>query len=236
MTTDTTAFQSEIKDACRQVALSQKSRAEIVEAAVNEFIPRKDEFSTGEAAKRALNSSNVSRLLDESDISGIKFDYADDEGFQILFDRDFGDEFNPDVVLNGQMCVLGRLASEVAERSLDGQRVVILNAEQVVVTGDKTTVIDNYREKMNSRSETGPKFPKRPDRVVKRSIRGMLPYKTPRGRNALERIRVHIGTPTKYSGEAAAPRNKRVSLNPRRNKDFVEIGDICASLGAKVRW
>ena len=44
-------------------------------------------------------------------------------------------QFEPDVVVDARDCILGRVASNVAERALDGERVAVVNAEAAIVTG-----------------------------------------------------------------------------------------------------
>ncbi len=105
-------------------------------------------------------------------------------------------------IIDGENAVLGRLASKVAKRLLCGERIVIVNAEKVVVSGDPAKVIEIYRGKHQKRTLTnprrGPFWPKQPDRFVKRAIRGMLPRYKMRGREAYKRLRVYIGVPEEY--------------------------------------
>ncbi len=102
--------------------------------------------------------------------------------------------------------ILGRLASLVAKRLLAGEEVVLVNAEKAVITGARDSVLAEYREKRRIGSQRkGPYFPKRADRILKRTVRGMLPYQKPRGREALKRLRVHVGQPEDFDGEAEVP-------------------------------
>ncbi len=98
--------------------------------------------------------------------------------------------------------VVGRLASKVAKAALMGAHVVIVNCEKAVITGRRRTVIDAFKEKRNIRTSynprRGPFHQRRPDRLVRRMIRGMLPWPTPRGKAAYRRIRVYIGVPDEY--------------------------------------
>ncbi len=106
-------------------------------------------------------------------------------------------EFDADLVVDAGDCILGRVASEVAQRALDGDRVAIVNAEEAVITGDKEDIFETYRTRLQMGSDRGPYYPKRPDTIFKRSVRGMLPYKKPRGREALDNVRVYVATPTR---------------------------------------
>jgi len=140
-------------------------------------------------------------------------------------------EFDADVVVDARDCILGRVASQVAERALEGERIAVVNAEQAVITGGEEQLTEKYRERRAHGSDRGPHYPKRPDRIFKRSIRGMVPYKRPRGREALENVRVYVGNP--YD---EAERLDDTSLDRLSNIRFVTLGEISDSLGANVTW
>ncbi|MFB6228449.1 MAG: 50S ribosomal protein L13 [Halobacteriales archaeon] len=142
------------------------------------------------------------------------------------------DEFDPDAVIDGRDCILGRVASNVAERTLDGETIAVVNAERIVITGDDEDVVGTFEKRTELQSDRGPYYPKRPDKIAKRSIRGMLPYKRTRGRNAFERVRVYLGNPYDEEGEVL----EGTSLDRLSNTDFVELGEISAKLGATVTW
>jgi large subunit ribosomal protein L13 len=140
-------------------------------------------------------------------------------------------EFDADMVVDARDCVLGRVASQVAERALDGERVAVVNAERAVVTGRENSVIETFGARRRQGSDRGPMYPKRPDRIFKRSIRGMLPYKRPRGREAFESVRVYVGNP--YD-EAEVLEN--ASLDRLSTIKFVPLGEISEALGATKTW
>ncbi|MFB6178120.1 MAG: 50S ribosomal protein L13 [Halorientalis sp.] len=141
-------------------------------------------------------------------------------------------DFEADVVIDARDCILGRVASEVAERALDGDSVEVINAEQAVITGRKEDVLETFQKRRKLGSDRGPYYPKQPDRIFKRSIRGMLPYKKPRGREAFENIRVYIGNPNGDDGEIV----EGTSLDRLSNIKFVQMGEISEKLGANVTW
>ena len=87
--------------------------------------------------------------------------------------------------------VLGRLASKVAKHVLCGEAVAVVNAEKAVVIGNPKAIVASYKERRDRGDPYhGPFYPRHPDRILKRTVRGMLPYKTPRGREAFKRLRV----------------------------------------------
>ncbi|WP_115863721.1 50S ribosomal protein L13 [Halorussus litoreus] len=141
-------------------------------------------------------------------------------------------EFDADVVVDARDCILGRVASQVAERALDGERVAVVNAESAVITGSEDDVMETYETRAELGSDRGPYYPKRPDMIFKRSIRGMLPYKEDRGREAFENVRVYVGNP--YDEDAQVLDG--TSLDRLSNIRFVQLGEVSANLGANVTW
>jgi len=141
-------------------------------------------------------------------------------------------DFSADVVVDGQGAILGRVASQVAERVLAGERVAVVNAEHLVVTGSERDVVGKFKKRTDLGSDRGPYYPKRPDRIAKRAIRGMIPYKRQRGREAFERVRVYVGNPYDEDGEHLPD----TSLDRLSNIRFVELGEVSEKLGANVTW
>ncbi len=96
------------------------------------------------------------------------------------------------------------MATYVAKQVLEGEEIVIVNAEKVLVTGSKTDIIADYHNRRNrgvtGRNRKGPYYPRMPDRMVRRSIRGMIPYQQPRGKAAYERLMTYIGVPKEFEG------------------------------------
>jgi len=141
-------------------------------------------------------------------------------------------EFEVDVVVDARDCILGRVASEVAQKVLDGERVAVVNAEDAVITGNEDDTMSTYRKRAEVGSDRGPYYPKRPDRIFKRSIRGMVPYKKEHGREAFENVRVYVGNPYDEDGEVL----EGTSLDRLSNIKFISLGEISAKLGANVTW
>ena len=141
-------------------------------------------------------------------------------------------EFDADVVVDARDCIMGRVASQVAEHALDGESVAVVNAEQAVITGREGSVLDKFKDRRRHGSDRGPEYPKRPDRIFKRSIRGMMPYKTTRGREAFESVRVYVGNPNDQDAAVL----EGTSLDRLSNIKFVSLGDVSETLGANVTW
>jgi large subunit ribosomal protein L13 len=141
-------------------------------------------------------------------------------------------EFDADLVVDARDCILGRVASEVAQRVLDGEKVAVVNAERAVITGNEEATMEVFRKRVEVGSDRGPYYPKRPDRIFKRSIRGMVPYKTKRGREAFENVRVYVGNPYDEDGTVL----EGTSLDRLSNIKFTSLGEVSENLGANVTW
>jgi len=141
-------------------------------------------------------------------------------------------EWDADLVVDARDCIVGRVASEVAQRALDGDRVAIINAERAVITGNEESTMDTYRTRAELGSDSGPYYPKRPDRIFKRAIRGMVPYKQDRGREAFESVRVYVGNPHDREGEVLSG----TSLDRLSNINFTTLGEVSENLGANKTW
>jgi large subunit ribosomal protein L13 len=102
----------------------------------------------------------------------------------------------PATMINADGLILGRMASMIAKRLLNGEEVTIVNAEKAVLSGKRISKVQEAMEFLGVGAPMrGPFHQRRPDRIMRRTVRGMLPYKQPKGKNAFKRLRVFIGTP-----------------------------------------
>lgn len=131
------------------------------------------------------------------------------------------------IIIDARNAVLGRMASQIAKMLKQGEEVIIVNAEQAIITGNKKQIVGKYLKRRRIGSpQHGPFFPKRPDLIVRRTVRGMMEYKKPSGRNAYKRLRVHIGLPDELQGKEA----KSVAVKEIRT-DYIKIGELAKALG-----
>jgi large subunit ribosomal protein L13 len=137
-------------------------------------------------------------------------------------------------LIDGEGAVLGRLASTLASESLDGEKIVVVNTENVVVSGEKSDVVDDYRGKVERSVDRGPFHPRRPEGVAKRAVRGMLPYKKQRGKDALSRVRFYVDVPEEYEDEEFDEPDKVVDDIGKGG--YVTLGEISEKIGANVTW
>jgi len=138
-------------------------------------------------------------------------------------------------VIDANGLVLGRLASVVAKRLLLGENITIVNAEKAVVVGNKEDIIERYRQKRErGHKYKGPFFPKMPHLIVKRTIRGMLPWKSRRGREAFKRLKVYIGVPEELkNSKMETIEEAKLGRKGSGAIKFMSVGEISRYLGWK---
>ncbi len=107
-------------------------------------------------------------------------------------------------VVDGTNLIAGRLASNVAKLLRKGNRVSIVNCDKIMMSGKKSSIIGEYEDFLRIHSiihpQHGPFHPRRPDTIMKRMIRGMLPTEKPSRKTDLARLRTYIGVPKEVKG------------------------------------
>lgn len=138
------------------------------------------------------------------------------------------------IIIDASNLVLGRLASIVAKHLLSGESVVVVNAERAVVTGARTMILGEAHSRLGTRTlgskSKSPKHPRRPDGIVRRTVRGMLPREKEKGKGAYSRLRVYIGVPEDID-TASTVRPKEAE-----NRSMIRlttVGEIAQSMGWK---
>lgn len=135
-------------------------------------------------------------------------------------------------VIDASGAVMGRLASHVAKRLLEGESIVVVNAEKALITGRRDSILAEYKNKRARGTQRfGPFYPRVPHLIVKRTVRGMMPYQEHRGRDAYRRLRVEAGVPPKYANQPLV----KVPGALKQPALYVTVGELSKDLGAKVR-
>ena len=136
-------------------------------------------------------------------------------------------------VIDANNLILGRMASMVAKRLLKGEEIRIINAERTVISGRKDATFGRYKKYVERGTrEFGPHFPRRPDQIVARTIRGMIPHKKMTGREAYNRLKVYIGVPPELSKEQASTLDD-ASIMRLSTSNYTVLGDLSKRLGSK---
>ena len=135
------------------------------------------------------------------------------------------------MIIDAENLIVGRLASIVAKKALLGEKIDIVNADKAVIVGRKEGIFEKYK-RQSERGEPfhGPFLPKKPDRLLKRIIRGMLPYKQTRGRDAFKRIKCHIGIPDELKDKKIISLEE-ADVTKTKNLRYINLAKICEFLG-----
>ena len=103
------------------------------------------------------------------------------------------------IVVDGTNLIAGRLCSNVAKLLLQRNNVSVVNCEKIMISGKRLSIVGEYKDFLKIASilhpKHGPFHPRRPDTILSRMVRGMLPRKKPSGLAALKRLRAYIGVP-----------------------------------------
>ncbi|MDI6807132.1 MAG: 50S ribosomal protein L13 [Candidatus Aenigmarchaeota archaeon] len=134
--------------------------------------------------------------------------------------------------------ILGRLCSTIAKKLLSGEEVVVVNAEKAIISGRPEVIVKKYFEKIKRGDvHHGPFFPKYPDQIFRRTVRGMLPWDRAKGRKAFKKLNVFIGVPEKLKNKPKE-KIKEADASKLRAKliKFITLEELSLTLGAKKRW
>ncbi len=139
------------------------------------------------------------------------------------------------VVIDAQGHIAGRLSSHIAKLLLNGNRVIVVNAEKALVSGQRKSVVNDWLKKLEISSVVNPKYgpfhPRRPERILKRMVRGMLPRRKPKGLEALRRLRVYTGLPEEFG--ASSKTTFQDSLARKPLPYYITVSQIASVLGWK---
>ncbi len=109
------------------------------------------------------------------------------------------------IIVDGTNQIAGRMCSHVAKLLKNGNRVSIVNSENIMLSGSREMIIKEYRKFLEIASITNPKFgpfhPRRPDTIMTKMVRGMLPKNKPSGEASLKRLRVYLGVPNELKSK-----------------------------------
>jgi large subunit ribosomal protein L13 len=134
------------------------------------------------------------------------------------------------IIIDAKGLILGRMASIIAKRLLQGESVIVLNAEKTAISGKRLQIVKEAKTFLEvGHPRKGPYHPRRPDKIVRRTIRGMLPRKKPKGRQAFKRLRVYLGAPMEFEDkkiqtilEASAEKLK---------SPYITVGELAKEIG-----
>jgi len=137
------------------------------------------------------------------------------------------------IVIDANGAVLGRMATHVAKNLLNGEKVVVVNAEKAVISGSRKDIYGRYKQRWDRGNLANPtkatKQPRTPDRIVRRTIRGMVNFRTTRGAKAYKNLKVYIGVPEEYTDKA----EKYTTRSPRKKLAVLELSKMLGWKGGE---
>lgn len=137
------------------------------------------------------------------------------------------------MIIDGKELLLGRLASIIAKKALLGEEMSIVNCEQIVISGDRKRIITKYKNDfLRGIPSKGPFIHRHPEKFVRRTIRGMLPHKTPRGKEAFRKIKCYVSVPELFIDKKFETFDK-INHTKLPNSKFIYVKEICKELGAR---
>lgn len=137
-------------------------------------------------------------------------------------------------LVNAEGLIVGRMCSKVAKRLLNGEEVTILNAEKAVFSGKKKAkILEAHIFLEVGAPVRGPFHYRRPDRFLRKTVRGMVPYKQPKGKEAYARLRVFMGVPLDLKGKEMITFEEASSAN-LKGPHFT-LGELAKEIGWRNR-
>lgn len=139
------------------------------------------------------------------------------------------------VLVDAANSIAGRLCSHISKLLLQGKRVTVVNAERAMLSGDRYKTIGQYKEHLEINSVTnpihGPFHPRRPDTMLSKMVRGMLPIRKTSGIEAYKRLRVYIGVPEEIK---SAKMESFADAKIRKPESYyITMGDVAKQIGWK---
>jgi len=134
-------------------------------------------------------------------------------------------------VINAKGASLGRLSTAVAKGLLQGDEIAVINSEKALISGKKQEIKAEYKQKREVGTyRKGPFFHRSAERILKRTVRGMIPYQKPHGREAYKRLKCYIGVPEQFNENDA----EIIEQAMKHYVDAMTIEELSRSLGARI--
>ena len=130
------------------------------------------------------------------------------------------------MIIDATDLVAGRLASSVAKKALMGETIDVVNCENLVLTGNRKNILEKYKQRVDRGTpRKGPFIPRTSDRLFRRMVRGMLPYKQAKGLQAYKRVMCHVGTPQKFKDQKVETLND-IHVSKIDSLKFIYLKDV----------
>ena len=105
-----------------------------------------------------------------------------------------------------------------------------MNAEKAAISGKRLQIVKDAKTFLEvGHPRKGPFHQRRPDRIVRRTIRGMLPRQKPKGIQAFKRLKVYLGAPKEFEDKEI-----QTILDASAEKlksPYITVGELAKEIG-----
>jgi large subunit ribosomal protein L13 len=137
--------------------------------------------------------------------------------------------------IDAKDCIAGRMCSHISKLLLQGHHVRVVNVEKCMISGNRYKTIEEYKEYLTISSATnpihGPLHPRKPDRILTRMVRGMLPKRKSSGLTALKRLRIYVAIPPDLKNAKLETFEDSKIRKP--SSYFITLGELAKQIGWK---
>ncbi len=225
----------------------QEEKAEIVDTDVDSSGEDSESQEESKEEKQPEDSSEEQETEEDESEEQEKTEESETEDSEDKKTEDSSEEEEEDEVseedqeesnviyVDGTYQILGRMCSKIAKNLLNGKEVNVVNCEKVVKSGKPKVVRDDFMAKVKKGDPYhGPFYPKYPDKIVRRVVRGMIP-KNSTGREAFSRLKTFNGIPSPYKNKKLI---KFEDMDGRdiTNTNITTLEEIALHVGAKKKW
>jgi large subunit ribosomal protein L13 len=127
------------------------------------------------------------------------------------------------------------MGSKVAKLLLNGNSVVIINADKVLLSGSRANIMQDFFDRLKIASvvhpKHGPFHPRTPAGMLTRMIRGMIPRSKTSGLEALRRLRVYIQPPEDLAKATYTNFEEAKATKPLAY--YTSLGEVAQRIGWK---
>ena len=131
--------------------------------------------------------------------------------------------------------IAGRLSSKIAKKLINGENVVIVNAEKAIMVGRREEIVAKYKKKVDatvhSNPDFGPKYERIPSRILKRMIKGMLPNRKVTAERLMKQLKIYNGVPITLKDTKF---DVMTEVANKDKHDFITLKEIAELIGG--RW
>jgi large subunit ribosomal protein L13 len=127
-----------------------------------------------------------------------------------------------ELVVDAEEATVGRIGTLVAKKLLQGNSVVVVNSEKAILVGDRYGILEDYLKKrrLGKGVQKGPFFYYKAEMILRKSIRGMLPWKRTRGREAYRQLVCVKGVPEQYKDA------KKITFEKKERLKFITLQEL----------